>query len=77
MSMNTVSYIELGKIAPKIDTLNKIANFLNVDIAEFFIFCGNVDIENKNSKKIEKIVKKLEKLNEEKINKIDKIVDIL
>lgn len=34
MSMNTISYIELGKIAPKIDTLLKIAKVLNMDLKE-------------------------------------------
>lgn len=34
MSMNTISYIELGKIAPKIDTLLKITKVLNMDLKE-------------------------------------------
>lgn len=38
MSMNTISGIELGKISPKIDTLKKIAEKLNINIGELFEF---------------------------------------
>ncbi len=38
MSMNTISTIELGKISPKIETLNKIALKLGVNLSELFIF---------------------------------------
>lgn len=38
MSMNTISGIELGKISPKIDTLKKIAQKLDIDISELFDF---------------------------------------
>lgn len=36
MSMNTISGIELGKISPKIETLRKIAEKLNVSMSELF-----------------------------------------
>ena len=38
MSMNTISTIELGKISPKIETLNKIAQKLDVNLSELFVF---------------------------------------
>ena len=38
MSMNTISGIELGKISPKIETLRKIAEKLNVSMSELFEF---------------------------------------
>ena len=76
MSMNTVSYIELGKIAPKIDTLNKIANVLGVDISEFFNFNSQPIDENKN-KVIENIILKLKRCGDDVLLQCAKIIDIL
>lgn len=66
MSMNTISYIELSKIAPKIDTLNKIAQRLNIELYELFI--DNIKIP---------ILNKMQKANQKDINKINKIIDII
>ena len=74
MSMNTVSYIELGKIASKIDTLNKIANVLNVDISTFFPNKNDIKQEDKAFKEI---IKKLQKLDNTKLAKISKILEII
>lgn len=74
MSMNTVSYIELGKIAPKIDTLNKIAQKLNINIYELFI--TDDIIENKYNK-YSKIVQKINNLTQENVEKLEKIIDII
>lgn len=74
MSMNTVSYIELGKIASKIDTLNKIANVLNVDISTFFPNKTNINQEDEVFKEI---TKKLKKLDNTKLLKINKILEII
>lgn len=74
MSMNTVSYIELGKIASKIDTLNKIANVLNVDISTFFPNKNGIKQEDKAFKEI---IKKLQKLDNTKLAKINKILEII
>lgn len=75
MSMNTISYIELGKIAPKVDTLNKIANVLKVNILELFLF-SNINIKPNNTK-FDGIFKKLEQCDSKIINKISDIIDIL
>lgn len=75
MSMNTISYIELGKISSKIDTLNKIANILNVDIFEFFDFDSQINNDRKNI--IRNILLKLEKSDYNNLIKYERIVDIL
>lgn len=75
MSMNTISYIELGKISSKIDTLNKIANVLNVDIYEFFDFDSQINNDRKNI--IRNILLKLEKSDYNNLIKYEQIVDIL
>lgn len=59
MSMNTISGIELGKISPKIDTLKKIAQKLNIDIAELFNFNNYPSKDKIIRKKIEEITRKL------------------
>lgn len=74
MSMNTVSYIELGKIASKIDTLNKIANVLNVDISTFF---PNKKDTKQEDEVFKEIIKKLKKLDNAKLSKINKILEII
>ena len=59
MSMNTISGIELGKISPKIDTLKKIAQKLNIDISELFNFNNYPSKDKIIRKKIEEITRKL------------------
>lgn len=55
MSMNTISTIELGKISPKIETLYKIAQKLNVDISELFIFSETKQENHSTQKKIDEL----------------------
>ena len=77
MSMNTISYIELGKIASKIDTLNKIANVLNVSVFDFFNF---FDFELKTNNKnivINSILLKLKKCSYEDLIKYEQIINVL
>ena len=73
MSMNTLSYIELGKVSSNIDTLNKIANFLNVDISEFF----NSQTTNEKKQIIKNISLKLEKTDYNNLLKCEQIVNVL
>ena len=75
MSMNTISYIELGKISSKIDTLNKIANVLNVDISDFFDF--NLQVNNDKKSIIRNILLKLEKSDCDNLLKYEQIISIL
>lgn len=75
MSMNTISYIELGKIASKIDTLNKIANVLNVDVFELFDF--KMDYNSDKDVIINNILLKLKKSNYENLTKYEQIIDVL
>lgn len=75
MSMNTISYIELGKIAPKIDTLNKIANVLNVEISEFFL-------NKENNSNFEQYIyktnfQKLKSASKHNIEKVNKIISLI
>lgn len=77
MSMNTISGIELGKISPKIDTLKKIAEKLNVGIGELFEFSVGAPQDKITRKKIEDIANKLKPYNKEFIDLVDKSIDIL
>lgn len=64
MSMNTISTIELGKISPKVETIKKIAQKLNVDIAEIFQFSESSSKDKNTRKKIEELSRLL--MNEDK-----------
>ena len=59
MSATTISYIELGKVATTITTLNKIANELNIDLYTFFKINEK---KEQRKEQIEKIKKELDKL---------------
>lgn len=77
MSMNTLSGIELGKISPKIETLIKIANKLEIDISEFFNFS---DIQPKDKiirKKVEDISRTLMDQDKEFIDLAAQTIEIL
>lgn len=74
MSMNTISGIELGKISPKIDTLKKIAEKLNINIGEFF---ETPPQDKTTRKKIEEIANKLKPYNKDFLELVDKSIDIL
>ncbi len=77
MSMNTVSGIELGKISPKIDTLKKIAQRLDIDIADFFDF-GKLPPKDKLvRKKVEEINRKLLPQDKEFLDLVSSNIDIL
>lgn len=77
MSMNTISGIELGKISPKIDTLKKIAEKLNIGIGELFEFSNGAPQDKITRKKIEDIANKLKPHNKEFIDLVDKAIDLL
>ena len=77
MSMNTISYIELGKISPKIDTLQKIAEKLDISMVELFEF-SEIQAQDKiTRKKIEDISNKLKPYNKEFLDLVDKAIDLL
>lgn len=77
MSMNTISGIELGKISPKVETLMKIANKLDIDIAEIFDF-SNVQPKDKIiRKKVEEISHKLLGQDKEFIDLVAQSIEIL
>lgn len=79
MSMNTISGIELGKISPKVETLMKIANKLDINIAEFFEF-SHVQVQPKDKivrKKVEEISQKLMGQDKEFIDLAAQTIDIL
>ncbi|MBR2141199.1 MAG: helix-turn-helix transcriptional regulator [Rickettsiales bacterium] len=73
MSMNTISYIENGKISPKIDTLNKIANELDVDICEFFPHKDNGNY----TREMEQFIAKLSACSNSTLAKCKRIIDII
>ena len=77
MSMNTISYIELGKISPKIETLQKIAKKLNISMAELFEFSEIQPQDKITRKKIEDISNKLKPYNKEFLDLVDKAIDLL
>lgn len=77
MSMNTISGIELGKISPKIDTLKKIAEKLNINIGELFEFFETPPQDKTTRKKIEEIANKLKPYNKDFLELVDKSIDIL
>lgn len=77
MSMNTISGIELGKISPKIDTLKKIAQKLDVDLAEFFDFNMPSPKDKAIRKKIEEITRKLLPQDKEFLELVSNNIDIL
>ena len=68
MSMNTISGIELGKISPKIETLRKIAEKLNVSMSELFEFSKILPQDKITRKKTH---------DKEFIELVDKAIDIL
>lgn len=77
MSMNTISGIELGKISPKIDTLKKIAQKLNIDIAELFDFSEHSPKDKIIRKKVEEISRKLMPQDKEFLDLVANNIDIL
>lgn len=77
MSMNTISYIELGKISPKIETLQKIAEKLNISMAELFEFSEIQALDKVTRKKIEDISNKLKPFDKEFLDLVDKAIDLL
>ena len=77
MSMNTISYIESGKIASKIDTLNKIANELDVDVYDFFINGGNRQVKNDLNLLMAKQVQLLEMYNLETYQNSNHLLTLL
>lgn len=77
MSMNTISGIELGKISPKIDTLKKIAQKLDIDISELFDFSENTPKDKVIRKKVEEISRKLMPLDRELLDLMSNNIDIL
>lgn len=77
MSMNTISTIELGKISPKIETIKKIAQKLNVDIVEIFQFSDMPSKDKLTRKKIEGLSRSLMSENLEFIDLVIDTVNIL
>ena len=75
MSMNTISGIELGKISPKIDTLKKIAQKLDIDISELFDFSEHAPKVIR--KKVEEITRKLLPQDKEFLDLVSSNIDIL
>ena len=73
MSMNTISGIELGKISPKIDTLKKIAQKLDIDISELFDFSEHAPKDKVIRKKVEEITRKL--LPQDKVTEVEKLLE--
>lgn len=77
MSMNTISGIELGKISPKIDTLKKIAEKLEINISDLFEF-SNQKVTNKVvRKKVEDISRKLLNYDKEFLDIVSNTIDLL
>lgn len=77
MSMNTISGIELGKISPKIDTLKKIAQKLNVNISELFEFSDAPYKDKVVRKKVEEISRELLARDKDFIDLIANIISLL
>lgn len=77
MSMNTISGIELGKISPKIDTLKKITQRLDIDIAELFNFNNLAPKDKVTRKKVEEITRKLLPQDKEFLDLVSNNIDIL
>ena len=77
MSMNTISGIELGKISPKIDTLKKITQRLDIDIAELFNFNNLAPKDKVTRKKVEEITRKLLPQDKEFLDFVSNNIDIL
>ena len=77
MSMNTISYIELGKTAAKIDTLNKIAQRLGVEIDDLFDFFEVPQTNKIVRKKVEEISHKMIECDQELISTISQMVTLM
>ena len=77
MSMNTISGIELGKISSKIETLNKIATKLEIDIGDLFHFSVQPSKDKLVRKKVEEISRKLMTHNKEFIDVVEDSIDNL
>ena len=77
MSMNTISGIELGNISPKIETLNKIATKLEIDIGDLFDFSVQPSKDKLVRKKVEEISRKLMTHNKEFIDVVEDSIDNL
>lgn len=70
MEPNSISVIESGRNFPTLMTLEKIANALNVELAEFFQYEHFSNTEYLK----EIIIKELEKMNNHQIIKIFKFI---
>lgn len=77
MSMNTISGIELGKISPKIDTLKKIAQKLEIDIAELFEFVPYSHKDKVIRKQVEEISRKIAGYDKDFLSLISEAIELL
>lgn len=77
MSMNTISGIELGKISPKIDTLRKISQKLNINVSELFNFSDNDYKDKVVRKKVEEISRSLLSQDKEFLNLVSEAIILL
>lgn len=77
MSMNTISGIELGKISPKIETLKKIAQKLDINIAELFEFSNRQPKDKIVRRKVEEISRRLLGYDKEFLDLVGEAIDLL
>lgn len=77
MSMNTISGIELGKISPKIETLKKIAQKLDINIAELFEFSDKQSKDKVARRKVEEISRRLLGYDKEFLDLVGDAIDLL
>lgn len=73
MEQNTISVIESGRNFPTLVTLEKIANVLNVELSDFFVYDYFEDIENIR----ENIQSRLSHMNDTKIRQMFKYMKTL
>lgn len=73
ISMNTISCIELGKTSAKIDTINKIAKTLGIELNDLFLCEQKISKDKNNSLNI---TEKLSNLSQKELTKLNKIIDI-
>lgn len=73
MEQNTISIIESGRNFPTLVTLEKIANVLNVELSDFFVYDYFEDIENIR----ENIQSRLSHMNDTKIRQMFKYMKTL
>ena len=68
ISDNTITNIEKSKFVPRIDTLYRIAKFLEVDVMEFFRDNSNSEIDTYTVEILQKLVVKLRKMDIHDVN---------